>query len=144
MLVCILNKEIGTERLIGNLFSVWVKISTNHPVILLLSFSLCISDIKLQKKGFNDIDLFPLLGVRRGRWHALGPLPEQSLSSQVAFWGMKECSAQNKALLWNLMGFHLLLPLIFAVFYHLPLHYIKRGKGGEQGWACTEISLLET
>lgn len=76
MLVCILNKETGTEWLIGNLFSVWVKISTNHPVILVLPFSLCISVIKLQKKrrkklGFDDTDLFPLVGGRRGRWRAL-------------------------------------------------------------------------
>lgn len=42
----------------------------------MLSSSLCTSDIKLQKKGrkklgFDGTDLFPLLGVRRGRGRVL-------------------------------------------------------------------------
>lgn len=57
MLVCILNKEIGAEWLIGNLLSAWVKISINHPVILMLSLPLCTSDIKLQIKGRKSLGL---------------------------------------------------------------------------------------
>lgn len=42
------------------------------------------------------------------------------------------------------MGFYLLLPLPLAVFYPLPPHSVKRGQGGEHGWALLETSLLET
>jgi len=49
--------EMGTEWLIGNLFSAWVKISINHPVILMLALSLCVSDIKLQTNGRKSLGL---------------------------------------------------------------------------------------
>lgn len=79
------------------------------------------------------------VGCQEGKGTCPFPLPAQG-----EFGGVKRCSSLNKAVLWNLMGFHLLLPLHFAVFYHLiTLHSAKRGQGGEQGWACVEPSLLE-
>lgn len=50
MSICILNKGIGTEQLIGNWFTAWVKVSMTHHVTLVLSLSLRISGIKLKIK----------------------------------------------------------------------------------------------
>lgn len=66
-----LNKEIGTEQLIGDLFTAWVKVSMNHHVTPVLSLSLCISGIKLKIKGrkslgVDDTSLASSTGFPRG------------------------------------------------------------------------------
>ena len=140
MLVCIWNKEIGTEWLVGNLFSAWIKISINHPVILMLSLSLCISDIKLQIKGrkslsLDDTWLLPLLGLREGRWHALAGcwgshwlhmscilrnqgtfIPKQS--SALEFNGLPSPTAFN----FHYMFYHC----------HTPASSVCQGRGGRR------------